>query len=77
LAVGAAKKNRFAPLMTDRLRKAWMDNVARAEWRNPEDVEASYPNASILKAGRVVFNIKGNGYRALPRLPNEVYSHHS
>src|SRR5215510_12355185 len=42
---------------------AWMDIVARAEWRNPEDVKASYPKASILKAGRVVFNIKGNDYR--------------
>jgi hypothetical protein len=34
--------------------------VTRAEWRNPEDVKASYPKANILKAGRVVFNIKGN-----------------
>jgi mRNA interferase HigB len=27
-----------------------------------------YPKASILKAGRVVFNIKGNGYRLVARL---------
>jgi mRNA interferase HigB len=27
--------------------------------------KASYPKASILKAGRVVFNIKGNDYRLL------------
>jgi mRNA interferase HigB len=26
-------------------------------------VKASYPKASILKAGRVVFNIKGSDYR--------------
>jgi mRNA interferase HigB len=26
-------------------------------------VKASHPKASILKAGRVVFNIKGNDYR--------------
>jgi len=26
-------------------------------------VEASHPRASILKSGRVVFNIKGNDYR--------------
>ena len=38
---------------------AWLDIVARAEWRNPEDVKASYPKASILKAGRALFNIKG------------------
>jgi mRNA interferase HigB len=26
-------------------------------------VKASHPTASILRAGRVVFNIKGNNYR--------------
>jgi mRNA interferase HigB len=29
----------------------------------PEEVKASYPKPSILKARRVVFNIKGNDYR--------------
>jgi mRNA interferase HigB len=48
--------------------EAWLDIVARAEWRNPEQVKASYPKASILKAGRVVFNIKGNDYRLIVRL---------
>jgi mRNA interferase HigB len=43
--------------------EAWLDIVERAQWRNPEEVKASYPKASILKAGRVVFNIKGNDYR--------------
>ncbi len=43
--------------------EAWLDIVVRAEWRNPEDVKAAYPKASILKASRVVFNIKGNDYR--------------
>src|SRR3954467_11645222 len=42
---------------------AWLDIVTRAEWRNPEDVKASYPKASILKAGRVVFNLKGKDFR--------------
>jgi mRNA interferase HigB len=42
---------------------AWLDIVTRANWRNPEEVKASYPKASILKASRVVFNIKGNDYR--------------
>ena len=46
---------------------AWRDIVARAEWRNPEDVKASYPKATILKAGRVVFNIKGNDFRLVAR----------
>jgi mRNA interferase HigB len=47
---------------------AWLEIVTRAEWRAPEDVKASYPKASILKAGRVVFNIKGNDYRLIARL---------
>ncbi len=48
--------------------EAWLDIVTRAEWRNPGDVKASYPKASILKAGRVVFNIKGNDYRLVARV---------
>jgi mRNA interferase HigB len=47
---------------------AWLAIVGRAEWRNPEDVKASYPRASILKAGRAVFNIKGNDYRLVARV---------
>jgi mRNA interferase HigB len=30
--------------------EAWLHIVGRAQWRNPEDVKASYPKASILKA---------------------------
>jgi mRNA interferase HigB len=48
--------------------EAWLDIVTRADWRNPEDVKASYPKASILKASRVVFNIKGNDYRLVARV---------
>jgi mRNA interferase HigB len=44
------------------------DIVSGAEWRNPEEVKASYPKASILKASRVVFNIKGNDYRLVVRM---------
>jgi mRNA interferase HigB len=47
---------------------AWLEIVARADWRNPEDIKRSYPKASILKAGRVVFNIKGNDYRLVARV---------
>src|SRR5580700_3844763 len=48
--------------------EAWLDIVSRANWRNPEDVKAAYPKASILKASRVVFNIKGNDYRLVARV---------
>jgi len=42
--------------------------VGRAQWRTPQDVKAAYPKASILKASRVVFNIKGNDYRLVAAL---------
>lgn len=45
--------------------QAWLGIAMRADWRSPEDVKASYPKTSILKAGRVVFNIKGNDYRLI------------
>jgi mRNA interferase HigB len=48
--------------------EAWLAVVARADWRNPADVKAAHPKASILKAGRVVFNIKGNDYRLIARV---------
>ncbi|TMJ01257.1 MAG: type II toxin-antitoxin system HigB family toxin [Alphaproteobacteria bacterium] len=47
---------------------AWLAISERAQWRNPEHVKASYPKASILKGGRVVFNIKGNDYRLIAAL---------
>jgi mRNA interferase HigB len=34
-------------------------------WKTPEDVKKSHPKASILKGGRVVFNIKANDYRLI------------
>jgi mRNA interferase HigB len=48
--------------------QAWLQIVPRACWLYPEDIKASYPKASILKAGRVVFNIKGNDYRLVARV---------
>jgi mRNA interferase HigB len=47
---------------------AWLAIAEQAAWRNPEEVKASHPKASILKAGRVVFNIKGNDYRLVAAL---------
>jgi len=45
--------------------EAWLHIAAHAQWRAPEDAKASHPKASILKGGRVVFNIKGNDYRLI------------
>ena len=43
--------------------EAWHAEVKHAEWKTPTDVKAKYRNASVLKRGRVVFNICGNKYR--------------
>jgi len=43
--------------------KTWYNTTMSSNWRNPHDIKKTYPNASILKNGRVVFNIKGNSYR--------------
>ncbi len=43
--------------------KAWVDEVRAAKWSSPADIKAIYRSASILKTGRVVFNIAGNKYR--------------
>jgi mRNA interferase HigB len=42
---------------------AWLETVTRANWRAPKDIKAWYAKARILKAGRVVFNIKDNDCR--------------
>jgi mRNA interferase HigB len=39
--------------------------VASSQWRTPADVKRAHPKASILKGGRVVFNIKANDYRLI------------
>jgi mRNA interferase HigB len=43
--------------------KAWYAEARRAMWTSPADVKARYRSASILKSGRVVFNVGGNAFR--------------
>lgn len=43
--------------------KAWYREALKADWANPNDVKAQFSNASVLKDGRVVFNLAGNKYR--------------
>ena len=43
--------------------EAWHAEVKSADWARPSDVKAKYGSASILKDGRVVFNICGNKHR--------------
>jgi mRNA interferase HigB len=42
---------------------AWYQQARTADWSQPSLVKADFGNASILKDGRVVFNIAGNKYR--------------
>ncbi len=42
---------------------AWYRQVKNADWATPSDVKAAVRTASVLKDGRVVFNIAGNKYR--------------
>ena len=44
---------------------AWRALVETATWKTPADVKKAHPKASILKGGRVVFNIKANDYRLI------------
>ncbi|RFA24324.1 addiction module toxin RelE [Alkalilimnicola ehrlichii] len=44
---------------------AWYQHAKKADWASPADVKADFRNASILKDGRVVFNLAGNKYRLI------------
>jgi len=46
----------------------WLAIAGQALWATPEDVKRSHPKASILKGGRVVFNIEGNDFRLVAAL---------
>lgn len=45
--------------------KTWYKEASKANWRSPVDIKAEYAHASVLKSGRVVFNICGNRYRLI------------
>ncbi len=42
---------------------AWYRDVLNADWATPAAVKVQFRSASILKDGRVVFNLGGNKYR--------------
>lgn len=48
---------------TEQELKAWFAEAGNAGWKTPAELKAKYGSASILKDGRVVFNICGNNYR--------------
>ena len=48
--------------------KTWYKEASKALWASPNDIRSEYPKASILKSGRVVFNICGNKYRLIAQI---------
>jgi mRNA interferase HigB len=54
--------------------EAWYAEAIDAQWSSPADVKASYGTASILKDGRVVFNIGGNKYRLVVWINYKFYT---
>lgn len=48
--------------------KTWYDTAINANWNNPSDVKKTYASASVLKGGRIVFNIKRNDYRLITKI---------
>jgi mRNA interferase HigB len=45
--------------------KTWYKEASKAKWTSPADIKQEYTKASILKGGRVVFNIYANKYRLI------------
>ncbi len=45
--------------------KTWYKEASKAHWSSPGDIKNEYVKASILKSGRVVFNICSNRYRLI------------
>ena len=43
--------------------KTWYRETEKSNWKTINELKSEYPNASILKDNRIVFNIKGNDYR--------------
>jgi mRNA interferase HigB len=46
----------------------WFKEASKAKLSYPESIKSEYPKASILKSGRVVFDICGNKYRLIVQI---------
>jgi mRNA interferase HigB len=54
--------------------EAWHAEAKNAQWATPAEVKDHYGSASILKDGRVVFNIRGNNYRLVVWINYEFFT---
>jgi mRNA interferase HigB len=48
--------------------QAWFHEAKEAVWKSSADVKTHYASASVIDAGRVVFNICSNKYRLVVRI---------
>lgn len=43
--------------------QAWLAEAKRAHWASPAQIKTRFPNASIIRDNRLVFNIGGTSFR--------------
>jgi len=48
--------------------QTWYRDTEKSTWKNINELKIEYPNASILKDNKIVFNIKGNKYRLIVKM---------
>ncbi len=48
--------------------KSWYRETEKASWKSINELKSDYPNVSILKDNKIVFNIKGNRYRLIVKM---------
>lgn len=46
----------------------WHARTKDADWASPAELKADFGDASVLKSGRVVFNIGGNRFRLVAQI---------
>ena len=46
----------------------WHARTSAARWLTPAELKAAFPDVSILKGGRAVFNIRGNRFRLVAQI---------
>jgi mRNA interferase HigB len=46
----------------------WHARTRTADWSTPAELKADFGDASVLKDGRVVFNVGGNKFRLVARI---------
>jgi len=48
---------------TEQYLKIWFQTILKNDFKSPAEIKVAFGTASILKNGRIVFNIKGNSHR--------------